>query len=82
MAVLQTLEDVHLPERAGPVERAAEHVGRELDQLGGAARRGERDPAHVILDVEVGVLDPERMVQLERHLHETAPEESRTAASR
>ena len=74
VAVLEALDHVHLPQRAAAVERSAEDVGRELGQLGGAAGSRQGRPSHVVVDVEVGVLDPQRVVELERDLDEAPPE--------
>ena len=74
LAVLEALDDVHLPERPRPVQRPTEHVGGELRQLRPAPRGGQGRPAQVVVEVEVGVLDPDRVVQAERHLDQAAPE--------
>jgi len=62
----QALDDVALPERAVAVERAGDDPGDELlDLLVRAGWRDRRVP-DVELEVEVGVLDPERVVEAER----------------
>ncbi len=55
-------------ERAG--DDAADHVGELL----GRARRRHGVVADVEVDVEVGILDPVRQVEPERHLHQSAAE--------
>ena len=35
---------------------------------------GRRDPADVVVEVEVRILDPDRVVDAERHLHDPAAE--------
>ena len=74
VAVVQALHDVDLPQGPGAVERHPDDGPRQVGQLAGAARRGEHVPADVVVEVEVGVLDPQRVVQPERHLHHPAPE--------
>ena len=64
----QPLDDVDLPQRMGPIQGPADQAGDQLDQLVVRARRGERRLAQVELQVEVRVLDPERMVELQGHL--------------
>ena len=73
--VLEALDHVHLPQRP-----ACGRAGRLMTSAANsasssvAARRGQRGPAHVVVEVEVGVLDPQRVVELERDLDEPAPE--------
>ena len=52
----------------------ARDIRDERGQLGRAAGRGDRGAAQVVVEVEVGVLDPQRRVQPERHLDEPAAE--------
>ena len=80
VAVLQALDDVHLPQRTGPVERTARDVADELRELLLAAGSGTTDPADVVVEVELGVLDPHRVVQVERDGRELAPERLRPGA--
>ena len=74
VAVLEPLHDVHLPERAAAIERPSHHLLGELGQLRLAARGGERGAAHVVLEVEVGVFDPERVVEREGDREQPPPE--------
>jgi hypothetical protein len=48
--------------------------GRELRELTFVAGRRHRNVAEVVVEVEVRVLDPERVVEAERHGDEPAPE--------
>ncbi len=73
-AVVESVDDVHLPERAGPVELAADDSRHLLGELTLIARCGQRLLADVVLDVERAVVDPVRVVQRERHLGEAPAE--------
>ena len=68
------LDHPHLPQRAGAVERQAGEVPGQLDQLVVPAGLRQREPVHVPVDVEVLVLDPDRVVELERDLAQLARE--------
>ena len=72
VAVVEALDDVRLPQRLAAVERTARDVGRERGELTRAARRGKRGAAQVVVEVEVGVVDPRGHVEAERHLDEAA----------
>ena len=72
--MLQALDHPQLPERAAAVELVAGDVGDQLAELPRAARSGHGDPSHVVVEVEVGVFDPHRVVQPEGHLGQAAPE--------
>ena len=60
------LDHPHLPQRAGAVERQAGEVAGQVGELGVPARRRQRQPVHVPLDVELVVADPDRVVEPER----------------
>ena len=62
----QALDDVALPQRPAPVERTADDAGHELGDLLVAPGRRHRGVAHVEVEVEVGVVDPVRVVEVER----------------
>ena len=64
----EPLDQIHLPQRAGAVQRAARQPGDEVVQLGIAARRRQRRAPDVVGDVEVGVVDPHRPGQPEGDL--------------
>ena len=70
----QALDDPHLPQGLGPVERMTGDVAGQVGQLAQATRTGHRGPPHVVVDVEVGVVDPHRVTQAERDLHQPTPE--------
>ena len=74
VAVGQALHDVELPERAAPVERGAGDLRGHLGQLPMPAGARGSDATDVVVEVEVRILDPDRVVQAERHRHDAAPE--------
>ena len=73
-AVLDTLDDPELPERSRPIEGTARDVADDVGELLGAARGRHRDVANVVVEVEVGVVEPDRSVQIERDVREPATE--------
>ena len=68
------LDHIRLPERASAVERSSDDARHDLRQLVVASGRRHRRVADVEVEVEVGVLDPERVVQVEGHLDQPAPQ--------
>ena len=64
--VLQTLHLPHLPQWTVAVEPLGHQPANESEQLGLAPRLGQGRVAHVIAEVEVGVVDPHRPAELER----------------
>jgi hypothetical protein len=65
--VLDALDHPHLPQRLGPVEPLGHDPADEPAQLVLAARRRQRGVADVVLEVEVGIVDPHRPPQRQRH---------------
>src|SRR5204863_5888909 len=74
LAVGETLDDPELPQRPRPVERTARDVTRDLGDLLWTARHWTADAADVVVEVEVGVVDPRRVRDAERHGCEPTPE--------
>ena len=72
--VVEALDDVELPQRPVEVERAGDQPGHLDAQLAPVARLRQGDVADVELEVEVGVLDPVRVVEVERHPHQPLAE--------
>jgi hypothetical protein len=72
----EALDHVNLPPRAPPVEILGGELRCEVGELALVARRRDRDVTQVVVEVEIGVLDPVGMVEPERHAHETATERS------
>ena len=74
VAVVEALDHVDLPQRPGPVERPAHDLAGERGELGRLAGGGEDVAADVVVEIEVRVLDPDGVVEAERHLHHPAAE--------
>ena len=73
-AVTEALDDVDLPQRVPPIHRPADDAGDLLRQLVGRPGGSEPDLTDVIVEIEVGVVDPVRVVQPERHVDNPAAE--------
>ncbi len=63
---LEALDHVHLPQGTVGVELPAHHRGDERIQLRPPAGRGQAGPAQVVVEFEIGVVDPDRVVEPER----------------
>jgi hypothetical protein len=66
---LVSLEHPHLPERSIRVEGAARQPGDGVAQLVPASRCAKHQASNVPIEVELRVVDPDRMVEIERHPH-------------
>ena len=64
---VEALDQPQLPERLGAVELLGEDPRRQVAELLLGARRGQRGLAHVVVEVEVGVVDPDRAALVEGH---------------
>ena len=71
-ATLQTVDEIGLPQRTAAVQRPRMQPCRLHCQLAIITRRGQRQLADMELDVEIGVLDPVRLIQPKGHLHQAA----------
>ena len=74
VTVLEPLGDPHLPERPVMVERPARDLADERGELARAARAPGSRPGARGSRGRIRVLDPERVVEPERHPHDPAPE--------
>ena len=72
--VVEALDDVQLPQRLREVERAGVQARRLDAELPPVARAGQGDLAHVVLEVELGVLHPVRVIQISRDAHDLLAE--------
>jgi len=73
-AIGHAFADVDLPERSGAVQLGAREPADELLELAHPTGRGYDLAAHVEGLVEVAVLDPDRVVDPQRHLHHAPAE--------
>src|SRR5580693_8283382 len=64
LAVGQPGDDVELPERTAAIERVGMQPGDHLLELGLAARRRQRRLTQVIVEVEIGIVDPAGMIEV------------------
>ena len=72
---IEPFDQVEFPQRARQVQRSRVDA-RGLDaELAPVARLRQRDVAHVVLEVEVLVLDPVREIEFERHPQQFLPED-------
>jgi hypothetical protein len=71
--VLEALDEPALPQRLGAVERLRVDPRGQPPELLLGAGRGQRAVAQVVLEVEVGIVDPERATGLERRVRELLP---------
>jgi hypothetical protein len=55
------------------IERSAEQSGCELIELLSAAGPGNRGSTHVVLEIEILVVNPDRSRQTKRHLTHALP---------
>ena len=69
----EALDEVHLPERAGVVERPRHQPRDQLRELLVRARLGQGRAADVVGDVEFGVVDPDRPREVARHVPDLLP---------
>src|SRR5260221_4313964 len=76
-SAFQAIDDVHLPQRTTAVEQRGVQARDELFELGHGAWPAQSDGANVIVEVDVVVLDPDRLSQLERHLRQLAVQKRR-----
>ncbi len=72
--VLQPFDDPRLPQGTGAVERNRGDLCCDVGQLAASSGCGTADTSYVVVEVEVGVLDPHRVVELERHLDQSSAE--------
>jgi hypothetical protein len=73
-AVLDALNDPELPERSLPIQGTARDVADDVGELLRIPRCRHCDVADVIVDVEIGIVEPHRPVQVERNVGQPAPE--------
>jgi hypothetical protein len=74
LAARQTLDHPHLPQRSRPVEPDPGEVPGDLGEFGLPTGSRYGEPVDVPVDVEVAVLDPQGVVDVDRHPLELAME--------
>lgn len=62
----QALHHDHLPQGPVELERPAHHVRHQLVELAGPARCREAHTAEMVVELELGVVDPHGVVKPER----------------
>ncbi len=67
--LVEAFDDVQLPQRLREVERAGVQPGSLDAELAPVARLGQRDVAHVVLEVELLVLHPVRVIEVGGNPH-------------
>ena len=65
-ALGHVLDDPHLPQRPVAVERTSGDVAHDLGQLVHRARRRRADAMEMVVEIELRVLDPHGVVEVER----------------
>ena len=78
---VEAVDQVQLPQRPRAVERAREDPRHLLGDLLVGRRRRDRQLAHVVLEVEVRIVDPVRVVEPERHRASAASGTAAAAAA-
>ena len=66
LAAAQAFDDGELPERPRAVERVERDQRGEVEELAHRARLRQRDAADVLIDLEVGIVDPQRRGEADR----------------
>src|SRR4051812_22512242 len=72
-AVLETLDEIDLPQRPVAVELAGLHPTDQVAELIHASRPGQRASPYVVVDVEVLVIDPDRVGEVAGHHPDLLP---------
>ena len=73
-SIVEAVEHVHPPQRSTAIERHARDVADRLVELRAVAWRREQDAPDVVVEVEVGILDPHGMVEAERDIDDATAE--------
>ena len=72
LSAFEAVDDVHLPQRAAAIEQRGVQPCDKLLELHHGSGTTQGNGAHVVIEVDVVVLDPHRFSQLERHLRQLA----------
>ncbi len=82
LVVLHALEDVELPERTGAVEQLGMHPSDDPLQRGAVVRRRKAAAEDMAVDIELVVLDPGGMVDVEGRLFQAGLQDRRDVQPR
>jgi hypothetical protein len=64
-------DEVHLPQWSGVVQRCTCDLADQIVEFSPATRLGQHCPSQVVIDVDVAVLQPHGMVDLERDVNQS-----------
>ena len=76
-AAFEALDDPGLPQRPVAIQRVGVDLLDERAELLHPAGRGTDDAAHVRVEIELGVLDPDRVMQAQRRRQVPQPEDGK-----
>lgn len=79
---IETFDDVHLPQRSTAIERTCVQARNLVHQLAPVAWLGQRQVAHVELEIDLRILDPVGPVESQRNHRQAPPEDGRDMQSR
>ena len=69
----EAFDHIDLPQRPSTVHVAPDDASNLLSELIGGAGRGQAEVTDVVVEVEVGVVDPVRMIEPKRNVDEASP---------
>ena len=72
LSVLEAFDDVHLPQRPTAVEQRGVQPCDQRVKLLHSPGAAQRDAAHMVIEVDIVVLDPNRFGKFKRHLRQLA----------
>ena len=72
LSVLEAFDDVHLPQRATAIEQRGVQPCDQRLKLLHSPGAAQRDAAHMVIEVDIVVLDPNRLGKFKRHLRQLA----------
>ena len=82
LVVLHAFEDIELPQRTGAVEKLGMHPADDALQRRPVVRRREAAAEDVAVDVELVVLDPARVIDVQRRLFQPRLQDRRNVQPR
>ena len=77
VAAFEAFDDPGLPQRPVAIQRVGVDLLDELAELLHSAGSGTDDAAHVRVEIELGVLDPDRVMQAQRRRQVPQPEDGK-----